>query len=114
MHEESASKVELRFLSEQPDPFERLAQDQGRAQFLMMSQQGSALQDLFEKTGKRPVVLECGHLTLTRAMLRAKCRRCGQMIRTGYDYDAFRNHGVPDDFSWPEDPLRLAHETAES
>lgn len=114
MHEESASKADLRFLSEQPDPFERLAQDQGRALFLMTFGQATAAADLFLKTGKRPVVLECGHLTLTRALMRAKCRRCGQMIRTGYDYDAFRNHGAPDDFSWPEDPFRLAHEAAES
>lgn len=30
----------------------------------------------------------------------------------GPDHDGFRNLGHPDTFSWPGDPLRLAHEPA--
>lgn len=64
----------------------------------------------FLKTGKRIARLECGHFTLTEALHRAKCRRCGEMIRSGYDYDGFRNHGLADTFVWPQDPFALVHE----
>lgn len=58
----------------------------------------------------RPARLECGHFTMTKALKRAQCPRCGEMIRAGYDYDSFRHHGAPDEFSWPGDPFQLIHE----
>ncbi|WP_081068040.1 hypothetical protein [Burkholderia territorii] len=92
----------------EPDPVEALSENQGSALFL---------QAMVWKTGGHPdvthgrlVALACGHYTVTKALHRAKCRRCGEMIRAGYDYDAFRNLGGRDEFSWPHDPLRSLHE----
>ncbi|MBV7542046.1 hypothetical protein [Acidovorax sp. sic0104] len=59
----------------------------------------------FLATGKRIVRLECRHYVLTRSLFRAACPRCGEMIRAGYDYDAFRRLGAQDEFRWAEDPL---------
>lgn len=88
-----------------PNPVELLAANQGAALMLYTEQTAHQL------TSKgRPVVLECGHLTITKALKRASCARCGEMIRSGWDYDLFRNNGEADDFSWPDDPLRQAHE----
>ena len=38
----------------------------------------------------RVVKLACGHFTLTKALRKAGCPRCGEMVRAGYDYDGFR------------------------
>jgi hypothetical protein len=69
----------------------------------------------FLASGRRLVDLECGHKAFTRALKRAKCHRCSEMLRrsieTGEeDHDAFRNRGAPDRMSWPGDPLRKMHE----
>jgi len=58
----------------------------------------------------RLVRLGCGHFKRTKALLRTGCPRCGEMIRAGWDFDGFRRLGLPDDFSWPSDPLRTLHE----
>lgn len=91
-------------LKDQPNPMERFALNQGKAQLLW-----SRSAETLIKKG-RPVVLDCGHLTITKALNRAACPRCGEMIRAGFDYDGFRHHGYFDDFNWPEDPLRQVHE----
>lgn len=65
----------------------------------------------FLKTGERIVALECGHYAMTRALYRAGCRRCGEMIRSGYDYDGFRRLGMPDELRWDGDPLRDLNES---
>jgi hypothetical protein len=99
------------FLADEPDPTEALAKAQGNALLLTaMVWKAGVHPDL---NRGRLVALECGHFTLTKALYRAKCRRCGEMIRSGYDYDAFRNLGVKDGFSWPGDPLRPLHEALE-
>lgn len=92
-------------LANERDPVEALSDDQGPA--IMVWKAGTA--DLMLKQG-RPVLLACGHFTITRSVHRAKCSRCGEMIRSGYDYEAFRNRGAEDVFSWPADPLRILHE----
>lgn len=90
------------------DPVESITADQSSALLL---------QAMVWKTGGHPdakrgrlAALACGHYTVTKALNRAKCPRCGEMIRAGYDYDAFRNRGGRDEFSWPSDPLRPLHE----
>lgn len=88
------------------DPIEQLAEDQSSAKGVWAF--GVASADLL-KHG-RVVKLACGHFTLTKALHRARCPRCGEMIRAGYDHDAFRRLGEPDGFSWPGDPFREAHE----
>nr|WP_023842385.1 hypothetical protein [Burkholderia sp. M701]BAO18842.1 hypothetical protein [Burkholderia sp. M701] len=95
--------------SKEPDPFEALADDQRSA--LSWRWTLGSQPDLL-KHG-RLVTLKCGHFTVTRSLHRAKCRRCGEMIRAGYDYDSFRNRGGADSFSWPDDPLRTLHERDE-
>lgn len=95
-------------LGDQPNPVERFAVNQGRARTLWETDAASLL-----KHG-RPVVLECGHVTITKALERAKCPRCGEMIRSGWDYDAFRRCGALDSFKWPDDPLRLVNEVEEN
>jgi hypothetical protein len=96
-------------LANEPDPIEKLAADQHRAVSEWVVRITSAA-DHFLKTGQRIAVLECGHFVLTRALRSAKCRRCGEMIRSGYDHDGFRRLGMPDEFSWPEDPLAILNE----
>lgn len=54
----------------------------------------------------RIVRLACGHFALTRLKRACACRRCGAMIRAGYDYDAFRRLHARDEFDWPKDRLR--------
>jgi len=88
------------------DPFEAVARDQG----LAMIWKTGIIVDAMVKHG-RLVVLTCGHFAVTKSLHRAKCKRCGEMIRAGYDYDAFRNLGATDSFSWPDDPLRPLHES---
>lgn len=92
-------------LRNEPDPFEAVAGDQTAA----MPWKVGFNAELMMRRG-RLAVLECGHFVLTKALRKAKCRRCGEMIRAGYDYDAFRNLGAQDTFSWPDDPLRELHE----
>ncbi len=99
----------LELMKRQPDPIERFAKDQGLALTGWMTSI-ETLSATFLKTGSRLVVLDCGHLSLSRGLHRARCARCGAMIRAGYDYDGFRNGGVPDAFSWPEDTLWILHE----
>lgn len=93
-------------LSRQPNPVERLASEVVQQKthtgwFADLSKRT----DLFLKTGKRIVALECGHYVLSMSLHRAACHRCGEMIRSGYDHDGFRRLGMPDEFSWPQDPL---------
>ncbi|MFT0546997.1 hypothetical protein ACMHYO_11715 [Allopusillimonas ginsengisoli] len=97
----------------QPNPFERIGTAQRQAQALYLTARTNKWTVLFLKTCKRFVVLECGHFTVTRFLFRAKCARCGEMIRSGFDHDAFRHHHVPDTFQWPDDPLRELHEGRE-
>lgn len=92
-------------LNGEPNPKEPLAEAQGQAIATFMF--GTA--DQLTKCG-RPVILACGHYTMTKAVHVAGCPRCGEMIRSGYDYDAFRHLGHPDDFHWPGDPFRELHE----
>ena len=95
-------------LAGEPNPMETFAADQASAKGVWAI--GVAQADLL-KHG-RVVKLACGHVTLTKALNRARCPRCGEMIRAGYDYDAFRRRGVPDNFSWPDDPFRSVHESS--
>lgn len=90
-----------------PDPVESLREDQGMAIFYttIASTEGCAQKG-------RLVHLLCGHFVFTKATRRAKCPRCGEMIRAGYDYAAFRNGEAFDDFSWPDDPLGGIHNRA--
>jgi hypothetical protein len=92
----------------EPDPVEALAEDQSLA---MIWKTGISVEAMV-KHG-RLVLLTCGHFAVTKSLHRSKCRRCGEMIRAGYDYDAFRNLGSGDAFSWPDDPLRLLHEKSD-
>jgi hypothetical protein len=94
-----------KLFADMPNPSERLARDQGRA-LLHNILCGS---DEFKLD--RLVELNCRHFVVTRAVHRANCPRCGEMIRSGYDYDEFRRHDGEDTFSWPDDPLRVLHET---
>ncbi len=87
-------------LSSRPDPVERLMKDQGLPFFL------NAISDIKPKFDQRVVRLECGHFVFSRARNRTTCCRCGEMIRSGYDYVAFRAGEKEDDFHWPDDPLR--------
>jgi len=98
-------------LCKQPNPVEKLASEQQQLKthsgwFADIATQS----EQFLKTGKRIVPLECGHYVLSKALHRAPCSRCGEMIRTGYDYDGFRRLGMPDDFHWPDDPLITLNE----
>lgn len=95
-------------LGNEPNPMESLVDDQSSARGVWTI--GVANADLL-KDG-RVVKLACGHFTLTKSLKKARCARCGEMIRVGYDYDAFRNHGAPDDFSWPADPFLEIHESS--
>lgn len=92
----------------EPNPKEELLGDQSLA--LTIALAGTA--DILTSHG-RLAKLACGHFVITKALNRAGCPRCGEMIRSGYDYDAFRNRGGFDVFSWPGDPLRILHETDE-
>lgn len=94
-------------LAGEPNPMEKFAADQASAKGVWVV--GLAQMDLL-KHG-RVVKLDCGHYTLTKALHRAGCPRCGEMIRAGYDHDGFRRLGAPDEFSWPDDPFRAAHES---
>lgn len=100
-------------LKRQPDPMEKLASEEQQLKihsgwFADISKQSEHLL----KTGKRIVALECGHYVLSRALHRASCPRCGEMIRSGYDHDGFRSLGMPDGFHWADDPLRELNEGA--
>ncbi|MBN9525765.1 MAG: hypothetical protein J0H82_06170 [Alphaproteobacteria bacterium] len=56
------------------------------------------------------VRLACSHFTITDRRATCPCRRCGAMIRAGYDYDAFRRLGALDEFDWPKDRLKNIHQ----
>ena len=92
-------------LANEPNPIEPLAEDQSYA---MVWKTGLSAKAMLRKG--RLALLVCGHFTVTKARHHAKCPRCGEMIRAGYDYDAYRNLGGDDTFSWPADPLRPLHE----
>lgn len=93
----------------EPNPMEKLSARQDMA--LMVTVPGIA--HSLTKDG-RLAALECGHFVMTKSLHRASCPRCGEMIRSGWDYDGFRNLGAPDTFSWPGDPLRILHEKMEA
>lgn len=93
-------------MAAEPDPVEALALDQATTKGVWTI--GPIVPDPI-KHG-RVVKLACGHYTLSRARFRARCQRCGQMIRAGYDHDGYRRLGIPDRFSWPDDPFRHVHE----
>jgi len=86
-------------LSNRPNPVEKLMDDQGLPFFL------NAISDTRMNSGQRIVRLECGHFVLSKALDKAACCRCGEMIRSGYDYATFRMGEKPDVFHWPDDPL---------
>lgn len=93
-------------LRNQPNPVEKLASEQQQLKthsgwFAEITKRT----EHFLKTGKRIVALECGHYVLSRSLHSAACKRCGEMIRSGYDHDGFRRLGMPDEFHWPNDPL---------
>jgi hypothetical protein len=98
-------------LRNEPNPIEKLANEQLQLQAI-----GSWFTDVpkwtahFMKTGQRIVALECGHYVLSKSLRRAACSRCGEMIRSGYDYDGFRRLGIADNFHWPDDPLFALNE----
>ena len=92
-----------------PDPVERLSANQERAYGWWVIASDEALRH-YIRSGRRLALLDCGHYKVTDALHRAECPRCGAMIRSGYDYHAFRALGQPDAFSWPDDPLRSLHE----
>jgi len=98
-----------RLFAEERNPIEALVDDQASAKGVFVV--GMAHADLL-KAG-RVVKLACGHFTLTKALRKAGCPRCGEMIRAGYDHDGFRRLGEPDTFSWPDDPFRAVHELVE-
>jgi len=102
-------EVLRQLLQDDRNPIERIAPDQSRCWSGWFTNQ-ETLAAHYLKTGKRLVVLACGHYTLTAALQRAACPRCGEMIRSGYDYDGFRWRGVRDGFSWANDPLRSFNE----
>ncbi|MCA8050900.1 hypothetical protein [Burkholderia arboris] len=93
------------------DPVEEFASDQRNAQYAATMSWTLGVHPTLAHG--RLVALACGHFTVTKAPHRAKCKRCGEMIRAGYDYDAFRNGGAPDAFSWPSDPFLPLHEKLE-
>lgn len=95
-----------KLLANEPNPVEALAADQASAKGLWAI--GIAQAD-FLKHG-RVVRLTCGHFKSTKATSKAQCPRCCEMIRAGYDHDAFRRLGAEDAFSWPEDPFLSIHE----
>lgn len=99
-------KVLAGLLANEPNPLEDLAVDQASAKGVWGI--GIAQADLLKQG--RVVRLACGHYTVSKGLYKARCPRCGEMIRAGYDYDAFRRLGRPDEFSWPDDPFRTAHE----
>lgn len=89
-------------LRRRPNPVEKLMQDQGLSIFLQAL--SHANDNIIEKG--RIARLECGHFVITKGVTAARCARCGEMIRSGYDYEGFRQQLKPDEFNWPDDPLR--------
>ena len=80
-------------MSRAPNPVEALACEQEQLKihsgwFADVATQAAH----FLKTGTRIVALSCGHYVLSKALHRAACPRCGEMIRSGYDYVGFRRH----------------------
>lgn len=101
MVNESLAKL----LKDEPDPMELLAADQSLAKMVWITGTSKQL-----TSRGRLVQLECGHFVVTRALHKAACPRCGEMIRSGWDHDGFRRLKGDDTFSWPDDPLRILHE----
>lgn len=87
-----------------PNPVEPLREDQGMAIFYTTIANAKG----HDQKGRLAHLL-CGHFVFTKATRRAKCPRCGEMIRAGYDYAAFRKGEAFDEFSWPDDPLGSIH-----
>lgn len=86
-----------------PNPVEKLLADQRLALFTWLTSATTEERD--DPLKGRLVQLACGHFVVTKAIRRCGCPRCGEMIRSGYDYEGFRNSGMVDDFEWPGDPL---------
>lgn len=92
--------VLAKILGKQPNPTENLMGDQGLSFFL----NSLASTDTNLTPNGRIVRLECGHFVLSKASRKTKCPRCGEMIRSGYDYEGFRTGRDSDEFHWPDDP----------
>lgn len=95
-----------RLFAGQRDPIEALLEEQ----VIATAFKDFSVEALLKRG--RLVKLACRHFTVTKSLRRAKCPRCGEMIRAGYDYDGFRRLGSADRFSWPSDPLRALHESS--
>ena len=94
-------------LTLQDIPFERIVETDLLA--MMANPQINPIRD------GRIVSLACGHKLLTKALRKARCPRCLEMLQRSItdgseDYDAFRNHGKRDRMVWPDDPFRMLHE----
>lgn len=64
----------------------------------------------------RVVELACGHRTVTKALTRARCLRCEEMLRRSIesgdeDYESFRHGDRRDTMEWHDDPHRPLNET---
>lgn len=73
-------------MANERNPVEEFAADQASAKGVWSV--GVAHADLL-KHG-RVVKLAYAHYTLTKAIHKAACPRCGEMIRAGYGHDVFR------------------------
>lgn len=93
-------------LANRPNPLENLMADQGLPLFI--NALSNADKNIIEVG--RIARLECGHFVMTKAVVSARCPRCGEMIRAGYDYEGFRRQHQFDEFHWPDDPLRKLNE----
>ena len=90
-----------------PNPIEKLLDDQGLALFTWITSAPTKARD--EPLRGRLVQLACGHFVVTKAIKKCGCARCGEMIRSGWDYDGFRNLGMRDEFVWADDPFAILH-----
>lgn len=66
------------------------------------------------KPGQRFVSLSCRHYAVTANLREMTCPRCLEMIRHGFDYEAWitRRDIARDDLVWEADPARQRNEEA--
>lgn len=98
-------------LKNERDPVEDIKESAAKEFAFEAAIHTPTVEDLLKRG--RLVRLACGHFKITKALRRAACGRCGEMIRSGWDHDGFRRLGEEDTFSWPDDPLRRLHEPEE-